>query len=129
MRAVLLAMLLVFLTNASTVAQDAADSANAVLRSCKRYVESPPLPTDRDASLIDVSQQHLCAGMVDALFYVSPMLPPQYRLCPPGGVGVTVTKEQLVRVVVAYIERQPQRMHENFKRLALEALRDAWPCR
>ena len=33
----------------------------------------------------------------------------------------------MVRIVVAYIERYPQRMHENFKRLALEAMREAWP--
>jgi hypothetical protein len=40
-----------------------------------------------------------------------------------------VTNTQIVRVVVVYIERRPQRMHENFKDLVLEALHDAWPCR
>jgi hypothetical protein len=126
MRTVLLAMLLVFLTDASTVAQDAIeDSANTVLHGCKRYIEDSPPPTGRDASLIDVGERFRCHGIVDALFYVGPILPPEYRWCPPSGVN----KEQLVRMIVAYIERQPQRMHENFKRLALEALRDAWPCR
>jgi len=34
-----------------------------------------------------------------------------------------------VRVVVRYIEQRPGRMHENFLRLANEALTEAWPCR
>ena len=28
-----------------------------------------------------------------------------------------------------YIDGQPERMHENFNSLAVEALREAWPCR
>jgi hypothetical protein len=30
--------------------------------------------------------------------------------------------------VVKYIDDRPARMHENFKVLAIEALRAAWPC-
>jgi hypothetical protein len=33
------------------------------------------------------------------------------------------------RVVVAYIEQRPARMHEKFGLLAVEALQKAWPCR
>src|SRR5262245_43854225 len=49
------------------------------------------------------------------------------QLCvdPPDGV----TRGQLVRVVVADIEARHARMHESFRKLALEALRTAWPCR
>jgi Rap1a immunity proteins len=39
------------------------------------------------------------------------------------------TVGQAVRVVVAYIDQRPERMHEYFEVLALEALRRAWPCR
>jgi len=39
------------------------------------------------------------------------------------------TEEQWVRVVVAYIEARPQRMHEQFAILTEEALQEAWPCR
>jgi hypothetical protein len=35
----------------------------------------------------------------------------------------------MVRVVIAYIEARPSRMHENFDLLALEALRTTWPCK
>jgi hypothetical protein len=40
-----------------------------------------------------------------------------------------VTGFQMVKVVVAYIDARPARMHENFQTLALEALRNAWPCK
>jgi hypothetical protein len=36
---------------------------------------------------------------------------------------------QAVKVVVAYIDARPARMHERFDRLALEAFRAAWPCK
>ena len=39
------------------------------------------------------------------------------------------TVNQGLRVVVRYIEARPQRMHESFAFLAIEALHNAWPCR
>jgi Rap1a immunity proteins len=33
-----------------------------------------------------------------------------------------------VAVVIKYIEARPERMHEPFADLALEALKAAWPC-
>jgi Rap1a immunity proteins len=42
---------------------------------------------------------------------------------PPG-----VTYEQGVRIVIAYIEARPRRLHESFGLLAREALMAAWPC-
>jgi hypothetical protein len=40
-----------------------------------------------------------------------------------------VTIGQAVRVVIAYIDSQPARLHERFSRLALEAIQKAWPCK
>jgi len=45
-------------------------------------------------------------------------------VCSPRGV----TSGQAVTAVVKYIDDRPARMHENFRRLALEALQAAWPC-
>src|SRR5258708_1979768 len=45
----------------------------------------------------------------------------------PFPYGPTI--DQFVKVVVAYIEARPARMHEQFEGLTLEALRAAWPCR
>jgi len=39
------------------------------------------------------------------------------------------TVGQEVRVVVAYIDARPARMHEPFIALALESLQKAWPCK
>ena len=36
---------------------------------------------------------------------------------------------QAVRVVVAYVNQNANRMHESFEVLAVEAIRDAWPCK
>ena len=47
------------------------------------------------------------------------------RLCVPN----LVTREQTVRVVIAYIDARPARMHEDIRGLALEALINAWPCK
>ena len=39
-----------------------------------------------------------------------------------------VTVEQSVRVVVHWLDRHPQRLQENFVKLAMPALHEAWPC-
>jgi len=36
---------------------------------------------------------------------------------------------QSILVVVAFLEAHPQRLHEDFVRLALEAFQQAWPCK
>jgi hypothetical protein len=38
------------------------------------------------------------------------------------------TNMQGVRIVLQYIDARPARLHENFNKLAAEALRQAWPC-
>jgi hypothetical protein len=48
-------------------------------------------------------------------------------LCLDIPYGPTI--DQFVKVVVAYIEARPARMHEQFEGLTIEALRAAWPCR
>ena len=39
-----------------------------------------------------------------------------------------ITIDQGVRVVVAYIDARPERLHERFASLAFQALIAAWPC-
>jgi hypothetical protein len=40
-----------------------------------------------------------------------------------------VTNGQAVRVVVAYIDKHPEHLHESFNLLAILALGEAWPCK
>ena len=60
-----------------------------------------------------------CVGIISGIIYAAP------DVCAPKGSN----NEQSVRVVVAYIDRIPARMHEDFAKLAHEALRTAWPCK
>jgi hypothetical protein len=40
----------------------------------------------------------------------------------------SATNMQGVQIVVKYIDARLTRLHENFNKLAAEALRQAWPC-
>ena len=113
------AFLAVALLSKPVDAQSDVDSANYVLPACKQFIA-------RSNNLGTALREGQCVGMIEGLSYTAWQLTlPEMRSCSPKDV----TKGQAVRVVVAYIERRPQRMHENFKELALEALRDAWSCR
>jgi Ssp1 endopeptidase immunity protein Rap1a len=45
--------------------------------------------------------------------------------CPPPGAII----KQRIQVIIAYIEARPQRMHEDLRVLAVEAMQKAWPCK
>jgi hypothetical protein len=110
--ALVLALLAAVLLSQDADAQSDTVSANYLLPRCKAFL------ANEYVTLSATFEQGRCTGLVEGLKYVDS------RSCAPKGV----TLGQTVRVVVAYIERRPQRMHENFKELALEALREAWPC-
>jgi len=61
-----------------------------------------------------------CYGLIEGLSYASRAL----GFCPPADA----TLAQMARVIIAYIEARPERMHENLPALAVEAQRRAWPC-
>jgi Rap1a immunity proteins len=89
------------------------DSANYAMPACREVamqVQSAPKTYARGS----------CMGIIETLRFTGSML----ELCMPNAV----TNGQMVRVVVKYIDDRPARMHENFKALAIEALRAAWPC-
>jgi hypothetical protein len=62
-----------------------------------------------------------CAGTVSAIV----SLTRGYDMCPSS----SVTQGQILQVVIRYVEARPQRVHEEFGPLAIEALRDGWPCK
>ena len=91
-------------------------SANYLMPACRNWIT---FAGDRQG--ID---EALCAGIISGLAYTVKFLPPDSSSCAPQGV----TTGEMVRVVVAYIERRPERMHEDFRRLAVEAWHEARPC-
>jgi hypothetical protein len=105
------AILLVALTMpASAQKTDAGRSANQMLSGCKGLL-------DRNMG-VPMFNQGRCIGFIDGLGY-------GIGFCQPDGV----TSGQAVAVVVKYIEARPERMHEDFGKLAIEALSAAWPCK
>jgi hypothetical protein len=64
----------------------------------------------------------LCRAIISGLVYGA-----QYGHC--LAFPNSVTREQAIRVIVLYIKARPNRMHERFETLALEALHGMWPGR
>ena len=93
-------------------------SANCVFLGCKDFLEGRVTPRSALANF--------CSGVVDGLAGIGQYLtPPEWQSCAPP----TSDARQLARVVVNYIEARPQRMHEDFRTLTLEAFHNAWPCK
>lgn len=84
-------------------------SADSKIIGCRNYVAS---------SNEDLFSQGYCAGAVQALVEFAA------GACAPK----SATNMQGVQIVVKYIDARPTRLHENFNKLAAEALRQAWPC-
>jgi hypothetical protein len=109
------ALLLCVLATPAAAGSDAS-SGNYMLPHCQALVRG-------DIPNIGVFAGH-CAGAISALVYVGEVLPDQDRFCPP----LNTTAGQHQRVVVTYLERNPQLLHQDFRDLALKAMREAWPC-
>jgi hypothetical protein len=120
MRAVIRAALIVS-ASAAAAQQPAGDtSANAIFRGCKAFVEGRAA----DAQLYGLG--NYCAGIVMGIASVGQDLSrPEWQSCAPA----TTNAQQMVRVVVDFIEGHPERMRDDFKGLTLEAFHDAWPCK
>jgi hypothetical protein len=86
------------------------NSANYMLPVCKRSLGTQPL-----------LEEGRCAGFIQGIVFGMG----GRDFCPPNGV----TNRQSVAVVVKYIEARPERMHERFGMLAVEAMQAAWPCK
>jgi hypothetical protein len=102
------------LSGSAAYAEEDQNSANWVMPGCRAFAApSPPLRKR------DISVGGVCTGAVWAVRYLDT------AVCSP----LQATADQAVRVVAAYIDARPARLHENFYLLAQEALRAAWPCR
>jgi Rap1a immunity proteins len=109
-RSALLAAAALALTVTAAGAEEDIYSANHMMQGCRAFIRSPSAESFLAGR---------CAGVIEAIGYADA------SVCSPKGV----TTGQAARVVAAYIDARPARMHENFKLLALEALRTAWPCK
>jgi hypothetical protein len=65
-----------------------------------------------------------CEGMVETAMLFSPNLPADVRACSPGQGSIL----ESVKVLLQYLDNNPDRLNEPGITLAFEAFRDAWPC-
>src|SRR5262245_27478759 len=69
-----------------------------------------------------------CVGILETLRYIQPLLDPQYGkagYCLPPGLSY----EQEARVVVTYLQAHPEKLQEEGRTRALDALHQAFPCK
>jgi hypothetical protein len=66
-----------------------------------------------------------CEGMIETAMLFSPNLPADVRACPPAQGSPL----QSAKVFLQYLENNPDRVNEPGITVAIEAFRDAWPCR
>jgi hypothetical protein len=97
---------------------DFLQSANSVVSGC-RYYDAPTTsaPNTSQNPRYDPFGQGYCIGILEALDY-------EGIQCRPH----EVTLGQVVHVVLQYLDRHPARWHEDFRALAIEAEKTAWPC-
>ena len=65
-----------------------------------------------------------CEGMIETAMLFSPNLPAGMRACPPAQGSVL----QSAKVLLRYLNNNPDRASEAGLTVAIEAFRDAWPC-
>jgi hypothetical protein len=105
----------------SALAEEDKFSANSVLPYCRAALNNEAPIVASDAIM-----QAMCIATVDVVDFMMSNYPAQneYRSCPPSDM----TLRQVVQIVITYIDARPERMNESFKKLAIEAIREAWPC-
>ncbi len=96
------------------------DSAKHFLPVCKEAMIYKPKPTATIAW-----QEGICVGIIRTLMFVGTSLDEDSVFCRPP----RATTEDAFGVVTSYIEARPQLLEKNFTGLAIDALRDAWPCK
>lgn len=95
----------VTLMSGGRVLAEANNSANSIMPGCRQTASH--------------FERGYCLGVLSGLAAVPNVF------CQPDGA----TAGQKRSVVIAYIDARPARLHEDFRALALEALKAAWPCR
>ena len=108
-----LALLLVGRVGASVV-----DKGTDARKSCELLVQE----SFRDQG--EARSAGSCEGMIETAMIFSPNLPAGVRGCPPAQGSVLESAKVLLR----YLDNNPDKVSEPGITIAIEAFRDAWPC-
>jgi hypothetical protein len=120
MRMALVAVALITLIVGAVNAQDN-KSANYILPGCRHVA---PMASGYVGSADLNFKAGICVGQVSAIAVAAPLLREDIWCIPDS-----VTRGQMVQVVIRWIEERPNRMQEPFVTLAMLALMDAWACK
>jgi Rap1a immunity proteins len=100
-------------------AQEPPLSGDALLTHCQLVLQAP---TARSF------EAGVCVGILQTLRYIQPLLDPKY-----GKAGYCLPRElsdeQEVQAVVSYLQSHPERLSQEGRTLALDALHEAFPCK
>jgi hypothetical protein len=124
--------MLILLSFALGLLQTPADrptTAEEMLAGC-RVVATAPVRDDRIAIPNNVGA-HECWGAFGVLqrmvMMVVPSRPADARLF-GACVGSESTESELVAVFVSFVDKHPERRHDEFVQVALDAFRASYPC-
>src|SRR5215469_11779211 len=101
------------------VAEPNQTSADYVMPGCRDAASLITFSNVRESEE-EASLMGFCAGIVVGLSFNGQV----NGICVPAGT----TAQLAASIVVQYIDGQPARAHEEFNRLAVDALRANWPC-
>jgi Rap1a immunity proteins len=94
------------------------DNGADAQKSCQFLVEGSFRDTD------EARAAGSCEGMMETAMVFAPNMPSDSRACAPAQGSVLESAKVLLR----YLDKNPGRVSEAGITLAIEALRDAWPC-
>jgi hypothetical protein len=94
------------------------DNGADAQKSCQFLVEGSFRDTD------EARAAGACEGMIETAMVFAPNMPADSRACAPAQGSVLESAKTLLR----YLDKNPGRVSEAGITLAIEALRDAWPC-
>ena len=95
------------------------DTGTDAQRSCELFVEG----SFRDQT--EARSAGSCEGMIETAMLFSPNLPADVRACPPAQGSAL----ESAKVLLQYLDNNPGRLNQPGITIAIEAFRDAWPCR
>ncbi|RZN30222.1 Rap1a/Tai family immunity protein [Bradyrhizobium sp. Leo121] len=94
------------------------DKGTDAQRSCELFVQNSFRNQD------DARSAGACEGMIETAVLFSPNLPADIRACPPAQGSIL----QSAKVLLRYLDNNPDRAKEPGITVAIEAFRDTWPC-
>src|ERR1700730_5764891 len=94
------------------------DKGTDAQRSCELLVQNSFRNQDEARSA------GACEGMIETAMLFSPNLPADVRACPPTQGSIL----QSAKVLMRYLDNNPDRVSEPGITIAIEAFRDAWLC-